>query len=296
MSIGVIRGQKSESNHRIRVYSGSFAVKNGSGFDASKPPVILQCKSEMTSEPVTTSAPAPTAAQPTAKPENLLVNLAFNVAIPAALMGQLSKENWLGPVWGLVVALLFPLGYGVYDFVVRRKTNALSVLGTVGVLISGIFGILKLGGFWFAVKDAAIPSLIGVTLLATMRAREPLMKTIFYNEAVMDVPRIENALRERGTESGFNGLMQRCTILIALAFFLSGGLGFLMARWLLRSPGGTPEFNAELAKMHWLSVPVIMVPVMGMMMVALWQLIGGLRRLTGLSTDAILRSEPEPKK
>jgi hypothetical protein len=120
------------------------------------------------------------------------------------------------------------------------------------------------------------------------------MKTIFFNDAVMDVPRIEGALRERGTGDGFNTLMQRCTILIALAFFLSGGLGFLLARFLLKSPGGTPEFNAELAKMHWLSVPVIMVPVMGMMMIALWQLIRGLRGLTGLSTDAILKSEPEP--
>jgi hypothetical protein len=249
----------------------------------------------MTSEPVPASPPAPVVPKPAAKPENLLVNIAFNVAIPAVLMAQLSKETRLGPVWGLLVALLFPLGYGVYDFIARRKTNVLSVLGTVGVLVSGIFGILKLGGMWFAVKDAAIPSLIGVALLATLRSREPLIKTIFYNEAVMDVPRIDAALRERGTEAGFRSLLQRCSLLIALAFFLSGGLGYLLARYLLKSPGGTAEFNAELAKMHWLSVPVIMVPVMGMMMVALWQLIRGLRGLTGLTTDEIFKSEPEKK-
>src|SRR5476651_1425302 len=131
----------------------------GQRFDAIKRPVILQCKSEMTPESPTARTTGPVTSRPPAKPENLLVNLAFNVAIPAVLMAQLSKENRLGPVWGLVVALLFPLGYGVYDFIARRKTNVLSVLGTVGVLISGIFGILKLGGFWFAVKDAAIPSL-----------------------------------------------------------------------------------------------------------------------------------------
>ena len=249
----------------------------------------------MTPEPVPGPTATSAATRPPAKPENLLVNLAFNIAIPAVLMAQLSKETRLGPVWGLVVALLFPLGYGIYDFIARRKTNVLSVLGTVGVLVSGIFGILKLGGIWFAVKDAAIPSLIGVTLLATMRSREPLVKTIFYQDAVMDVTRIETALRERGTEGGFKSLLQRCSLLIALAFFLSGGLGFVLARLLLKSPGGTPEFNAELAKMHWLSVPVIMVPVMAMMMVALWQLIRGMRALTGLTTDEILRSEPIKK-
>ena len=249
----------------------------------------------MTPDSPTARTTGPATARPPAKPENLLVNLAFNVAIPAVLMAQLSKETRLGPVWGLVVALLFPLGYGVYDFIARRKTNMLSVLGTVGVLVSGIFGILKLGGFWFAVKDAAIPSLIGVALLATMRSREPLIKTIFYNDTVMDVPRIESALSERGTADGFVSLLRRCSLLIALAFFLSGGLGFALARFLLKSPGGTPEFNAELAKMHWLSVPVIMVPVMAMMMVALWQLIRGLRALTGLTTDEIFKSEPEKK-
>ncbi|MEO6874594.1 MAG: VC0807 family protein [Opitutaceae bacterium] len=250
----------------------------------------------MTPEPVPPVVPPLTASRPPAKPENLLINLACNVAIPAILMAQLSKENRLGPVWGLLVALLFPLGYGVYDFVVRRKTNALSVLGTVGVLISGVFAILKLDGFWFAVKDAALPSLIGLVLLATMRARDPLVKTIFYNDAIMDVPRIESSLRERGAERGFTSLLQRCSILIALAFFISAALGYGLARYLLKSPGGTPEFNAELAKMHWLSVPVIMVPVMGMMMLALWQLIRGLRSLTGLTTDEIFKSEPEKPK
>jgi hypothetical protein len=223
------------------------------------------------------------------------VNLACNVAIPAVLMAQLSKDTRLGPVWGLIVALLFPLGYGLYDFVVRRKTNALSVLGFAGILVSGTFGVLKLGGFWFAVKDAAIPSIIGVALLVTMRSREPLVKTIFYNETIMDVPRIEAALRDRGMGGGFTALLRRCSILIALAFFVSGALGFGLARYLLRSPGGTPEFNAELAKMHWLSVPVIMVPVMAMMMVALWRLTRGLQTLTGLTTDEIYRSEPEKK-
>jgi hypothetical protein len=249
----------------------------------------------MTPDPAPASPPTPLTASPAAKPENLLVNLAFNVAIPAVLMAQLSKETRLGPVWGLVVALLFPLGYGVYDFIARRKTNALSVLGFVGVLISGIFGILKLGGFWFAVKDAAIPSLIGGALLVTMRSREPLVKTIFYNETIMDVPRINAALLARGTAAGFTALLRRCSILIALAFFVSGGLSFLLARYLLKSPGGTPEFNAELAKMHWLSLPVILVPVMVMMMVALWRLLDGLTALTGLTTDEVLKAEPKKK-
>lgn len=224
------------------------------------------------------------------KPENLLVNLACNVALPAIIMAQLSKENRLGPAWGLVVALAFPLSYGVYDFVVRKKTNLFSVLGFVGVLLSGVLGLMKLDGRWFAIKDAAIPSLIGVLLLLSMRTREPLVKTLFFNDAIMDVPRVESALREHGAEAGFAALLRQCTVLVALAFFGSGALAYFLARWLLKSPGGTPEFNAELAKMHWLSWPVIVLPSMAMLMVALWRMLKGLGTLTGLTTDEIFKT------
>jgi len=240
----------------------------------------------------TTGVPAPVSP---AKRENLLVNLVCNVALPALIMGNLSTPQRLGPAWGLIVALLFPLGYGLYDLVRRRKTNFISILGFVGVLLTGGLGLMKLGGFWFAVKDASVSSLIGIIVLISMRSREPLVKTLFCNDTVMDLPRVEAAVRERGAEAGFAGLLRQCTVIIAAAFFVSAGLGYALARYLLRSPAGTPEFNAELAKMHWLSWPVIVVPCMVLMMVALWRLVRGLKVLTGLTIDEIFKSEPEKK-
>ena len=232
---------------------------------------------------------------PTHKPENLWLNLAFNVAAPALILSRLSGAHALGPAGGLVVALAFPLGYGVWDFAVRRKTNFISVLGFVSVLLSGGLGLLKVDGFWFAVKDATVPALIGAAVLLSMRTREPLIKTLLFNEAVMDVPRIEAALQERGAETAFSALLRRATVLVAASFFLSGALNFMLARHLLRSPGGTPEFNAQLAKMHWLSWPVIVVPSMVMMMLALWQLVKGLETLTGLTSDEVFKTPAEKK-
>ena len=81
--------------------------------------------------------------KPAPKKENLLVNLICNVALPALLMAQLSKETRLGPVWGLIVALAFPVSYGIYDFIARKKTNLFSVLGFVGILLSGVLGLLN---------------------------------------------------------------------------------------------------------------------------------------------------------
>jgi len=245
----------------------------------------------MTQSAAPVPGPASPSPAPPIKQENLFINILCNVAIPAVIMAQLSKESRLGPAWGLVVALAFPLTYGVYDFVARKKTNLISVLGFVGVMLSGVLGLLKLDGRWFAVKDAAIPTVIGVMLLFSMRAREPLVKTLLFNEAVMDVPRVEAALREHGAEAGFARLLRDCTILVALSFFASAILAYGLARWILTSPGGTPEFNAELAKMHWLSWPVIVVPSMAMLLLAFWRLLGGLKKLTGLTLDEVVHAD-----
>jgi hypothetical protein len=232
---------------------------------------------------------------PRPKPENLLFNLVCNVVLPTVILAGLSGERWLGPKWGLVIALGFPVGYGLHDFSVRRRWNFISIIGFASVLISGGFGLLKVGGFWFAVKDAAIPGVIGLAVLASMRAKAPLVNELLYNPQVIDVERVEAGLTARGTQTEFTGLLRRSTGLLSLSFFVSAVLNFFLARHLIRSQPGTAAFNGELAKMHLLSWPVIVLPSMAMMMLVLWRLLHGIKALTGLELDDIFRSPPEEK-
>ena len=237
----------------------------------------------------------PIVTTPRPKPENLLFNLVCNVVLPTVILAGFSGERWLGPKWGLVIALGFPVGYGLYDFSVRRRWNFISIIGFASVLISGGFGLLKVGGFWFAVKDAAIPGVIGLAVLASMRAKAPLVNELLYNPQVIDVERVEAGLMARGTQNAFTGLLRRSTGLLSLSFFVSATLNFFLARHLIRSQPGTAAFNGELAKMHLLSWPVIVLPSMAMMMLVLWRLMHGIKALTGLELDDIFRSPPEEK-
>jgi hypothetical protein len=231
--------------------------------------------------------------QPTLPPkkENLLVNLVCNLVVPTLVLMKFSDDRWLGPVWGLIVALSFPVGYGIYDFIARKKTNFLSVLGFASVLLSGGLGLMKAEGFWFAVKDAAIPTVIGVAVLVSLRTKNPLVRELFFNEQILDVPRVDAALDGAEKRLAFDRLLRNASIWLALAFIGSAVLNFALARYILRSPPGTPQFNAELGRMHVLVWPVIIVPSMVVMMVVFWRLIGGLSRLTGLTTDEIFRAE-----
>ncbi len=228
---------------------------------------------------------------PTPKKENLLLNLLLNVALPAIILSKFSTPERLGPVLGLVVALAFPLGYGIWDFLRRRQANFISIIGFVSVLLTGGLGLLHIGGFWFAVKEAAVPTVIGLAVLLSLKTRRPLVRTMLYNEQVIDVARVDTALTLRGTRAEFDRLLVTSSYLLALSFFVSAVLNFGLARYLLTGPAGTPEFNAQLGRMHLLSWPVIVVPSMAMTMFALWRLLSKLRTLTGLALEDVFHAE-----
>jgi len=239
--------------------------------------------------------PEASVTKPAPKQENLLINIVCNIGLPSLILVKFSKPEYLGPVAGLVVALLFPLSYGIWDFVRRRQTNFISVIGFVSVLLTGGLGLMKMDGLWFAVKEAAVPTIIGLAVLASMRSKRPLVKQFLLNESVMDLPRVDDALEVRGNKPAFDRLLQSSSYLLALSFLVSAVLNYALARYLLRSPSGSPEFNAELGRMNLLSWPVIVIPSMIMMMFALWRLIGGIRRLTGLAFEDIFRAEAAKK-
>ncbi|MBK9991537.1 MAG: MFS transporter [Verrucomicrobia bacterium] len=230
------------------------------------------------------------------KHESLLLNLICNIALPTLLLTVFSKEKYLGPLWGLIVALIFPVGYGIWDFATRKKTNFISIIGFVSVLLSGGFGLMKVGGFWFAVKDAAMPIVIGIAVLLSLRSKEPLIRELLFNEQVIDIPRVDAALAERNARPAFDSLLVRASYALAATFFASAGINFATARWIIRSEPGTEAFNAELGKMHSIGMVVMAVPAMIMLMLVLWRLIGGIQRLTGLDMDSIFKGGEGQKK
>jgi len=230
------------------------------------------------------------------KSENLLVNLICNIAVPTLILTSFSSAKWLGPVWGLVVALAFPVGYGIWDFTQRRKTNFISIIGFVSVLLSGSLGLMKIGGLGFAIKDAVVPSVIGLAVIISLRTKHPLVRSFLYNDQIINVERVDHALSEHSAHPAFERMLVWASVALATSFTVSGMISFALARYLLKSPAGTPEFNAELGKMHAWNMPITLVPLMIMMMLTLWWLLNGIKRLTGLQLDEIFPEATEKNK
>ena len=219
---------------------------------------------------------------------NPLLELLVNIVAPSVILMKFSGEQDLGAVGALVLALAFPLGWGGWEMVTRRKVNLFSALGLVSVLLTGGIGLLQLDTRWLAIKEAAIPALIGVAVLASAWTRYPLVKTVLYSPALFDVARVQRELEARGTARSFEARLQNATWMLGGTFFFSAAMNYFLATWIVTSPAGSEAFNAELGRLTLLSYPVIALPATLMMMAVLYYLARSMRELAGLKlTEAM---------
>lgn len=225
------------------------------------------------------------------KKENPLWNLAFNIVIPILILNKLSKPEELGAVYALMLALAFPLGYGLFDWFKKKKTNFISILGFAGIFLTGIIGVFELPTELIAYKEASIPLIIGIAILVTIKTPFPLVKKLLYNPEVMDVEKIEGILAEKNAQSAFDKILVKSSYFLSGSFFLSAALNFILAEIIMKSPSGTPAFNDEYSRMLGLSWPVIALPSMVVMGFIMWYLFRSLTKLTGLKFEEMFNIE-----
>lgn len=221
---------------------------------------------------------------------NPLVELTITLIVPALILMKLSGPEDLGAANALVLALSFPLAWGVRDFWKRRKVNLFAALGVVSTILTGGIGLLELDAQWLAVKEAAVPGLIGLAVLASTYTRYPLVKTILLNPAIIDVAGLQERLAAHGASKVFEARLLRATWMLGGTFFFSSAMNYFLARYIVVSPAGTPAFNEELGRLTLLSYPFIALPSMVMMMLLIYYLSRATRELTGLSFTEFLTS------
>lgn len=232
------------------------------------------------------------------KTENVWLNLGFNIVAPSLLLikgGKLLERSGIAlenaDVWVFVCALAFPLAYGVFDLLRRRKWNLFSVIGLASVVLTGGIGLLKLSRECMIIKETAVPLAIGVAVLATAFSKKPLAKMIMLNESVVDVEKIDAALEAHGARARYDAALRTATYWVAGSFLLSAFLNFALASIIFQSPAGTEAFNAEVGRMTALSFPVIALPTMVVFVFAMYRFFSALTECTGLKMEDIIASK-----
>ncbi len=221
------------------------------------------------------------------KQSNPLFNILINIVIPVIILTKFSKEAYLGPLYGLIAALSLPFIYGLYELIFQKQKNFISILGFIGILFSGIIGLMQFPPHWIAVKEASIPLVIGLVVLISTKTPWQLLKTFIYNKEILNIDKINSRLPTVELQTKLNKILGRANIILACTFFFSAVLNYSLAKIMVNSLPGTIEFNEEIGKMAMLSFPVIALPSVIMMVFILWYIFSSLKKLTLLTTDEI---------
>jgi hypothetical protein len=222
------------------------------------------------------------------KKENQLLNVAVNIIVPFIILTKLSDEEYLGPIYGLVLALLFPLIFGLYSFVFLKQKSITSIIGFIGVALTGTIGLLRFPPHWIAVKEAAIPLIIGLIVLFSTKTSWQVITKFLFNSEIFDIDKIHNKLDSEKLQTQLSKVLARANIFLSFSFFISALLNYFLAKIIVQSMPGTTQFNEEIGRMTMLSFPVIVLPSILITICIFWYIMSSIKNLTQLNTNEIL--------
>jgi len=247
--------------------------------------------------------------------EHPLANILINVLIPVLALSYLSKDPaiqeilgkdvrpWhIGPLKALLVGLAFPIGYGIWFFAKTKKMNFFSGLGLFSVLLTGgltLFLWNKDGtvkehaAVLFGLKEASIPFVLGIAIIASHWSKTPLLRTFLYSDSLFDVNKIENKVKELDKDKDYRKVILNATILFSMSFFISTLMNFGLAIYFLgdlnhAAPDAMSVYNEKVAKITGWGFVVIGVPIMVFLFFTLRKLLSGLRNLTGFKDEELM--------
>jgi len=217
-----------------------------------------------------------------------LIDILLSIVLPSIILMKFSGADDLDASGALVVALAFPAVWGLYELIRFNVRNYIALLGLISVLLTGSIGLLQLDNEWLAIKEAAIPALIGIAVLVSVWIGKPLIKVLLFNPVVLNTARINRTLDAYGQLDAFEARLAKATYLLAATFLFSSVMNYLLASWIVTSPTGSAAFNEELGRLTLLSYPAIAIPSMVMMLGIFYYLWRSIHRLTGLTLEETL--------
>jgi intracellular septation protein A len=220
---------------------------------------------------------------------NPWLNIGVNVILPSIILIRLSDEKYLGPVWGILLALAFPISYGLFEYVRARKTNFFSVIGLIGVLLTGGISLFELSRGWMVFKETAVPTVMGVAVFASGVLKKPFIRLLF--RQFLDLEKIDHAFTQNQHTGIFEKQLSRSNFFLSGTFFISAVLNYVLAQMILVGEPGTTEFNESLGQMTFLSFPVIALPMMLMFMGIFLFLSKSIKSHTDLNLEDFVKND-----
>ena len=234
------------------------------------------------------------------KQENPFANIGFNIIVPTLFLNKGNEWTSLSPFWILLIALAFPFFYGLKDLISDKKINFISILGLLNTGLTGGLALLESEGLFFAIKEAAIPLVLGFFCIFSVFLQKPVMEWLLFSSSLFNKKRIEEQLLLKKEQKNFKKLMKQSTLVLSSSFFLSAFLNFWIAFSIFMEeidPALSPVTRAtirnhQIADMTWKGYVFIALPLMFITVLTMLWVYNKLHRFTDLSLEEMLGKTP----
>jgi hypothetical protein len=221
-----------------------------------------------------------------------LSDLLLTVILPSVVLEFLSAPERLGPAWALVVALLLPVGFGIYCWVNKRGLNFFSIFGLIAIIVTGGLGLLNLTAGWFALKETVFPIFLGLAFPLSHRWGKPLINELLLNPQLINYPQLHRSLNTDEKRAAFEQVLYRSSWSMAAASILAAGGNALLALYLLKDRvPASEEYVKAIGKLNWGGMIVIGLPLVAVTFILLMRLLRRIQEITGLPRAALLNGE-----
>jgi hypothetical protein len=185
---------------------------------------------------------------------SFIANLGLNIIIPVVIMTRFTEQ--LGALPALLLALAFPLLYGVWDYFNEGTFNAYSALGIISVLLTGFIGVLALPAKYLALKEAGIPLLVGIIFfLSSFTKWDATTKLL---GQILDIEKLHKAYKRK--KLNFNTQLNWARTAFVGSFIFSAIANYVLTIVIVTAEPATPEFTNQIGRMTALAFPVIALP------------------------------------
>lgn len=231
----------------------------------------------------------------TPQPDNPLLSLVVNILIPVMILNK--GGHYISAQLTLLIALCFPLIYGIQDYLRRRHKNYVSLIGLVNIMLTGSLALMSLNGIWFAFKEATLPCILGLLVFGSAFTENPAARLMFCNPHMLQMDLINERLNATNSQALFHQILRRTTLWLSLSFFVSSVANFILAFGIFKDidPGLSHEeqmkiLNGQLAHMTWVGFGMIALPLMVFSSILIYMFLKRLSKLVDLPIDSLLKS------
>ncbi len=216
-----------------------------------------------------------------------LVQLFVGFVIPTIILLAFSDSSKLGPLWAMIIALVFPVSLELYSLARRRKPSLMSIAAIIGILLVGLISVLGLSKDWLAIRRSALYALGAIAVFIIVRFKPKLIEKGL--DRVLEMEGVRTAGRKNKTETQLLRYSVKAGYILSIVLAVIAIASYVLTIVFITAPTGSSEFNAQYAELRILSIFVITLPFLIAVTGVLMYIVNKFEKLTGLSAEDLIK-------